>query len=463
MSTPEFKIRIGPGIVEGEYGLPGSQPQPAGQDRNFSPDPIILATAGLMNKWLGFWGRINDSKIRGKDHLLEPDTVEVLGTHLWKLILENDVGKELKKHIPAEGKPAIRLSIEFDDEADARLKGLPWEFLYEPDNSWYLAAKTELLLTRYVSTPKGRVRVSQVGEREEVRALLIAALPEDRIFSGEREDLRKLQTALTDVTRLTVPAPVTDWKPDQIAQQLRRTEYHIIHVVGICRGEPGHAQIYLGDGGGSFQDPAVFVDTLTANPIRPRLIILQLCDYIDGDATENFERLAPALIKRQVPAVLALQYAARQADQVGLGKQFYESLIDGDHIGAAVQASRNRLRNSLPPHRFGMPVLYLQEDGALCARRSSGYVTTTPTGASSTPWAREVMYDVADRSSGPGKEEMDRIIDWVVGLDAGIGFEEALIKIRERVLTVPHDKATQQVYRDMSKALRDMEPRHGRV
>ena len=51
----------------------------------------------------------------------------------------------------------------------------------------------------------------------------------------------------------------------------------------------------------------------------------------------------------------------------------------------------------------------------------------------------------------------------MVELDAGIGFEEALIKIRERVLTVPHDKATQQVYRDMSKALRDMEPRHGRV
>ena len=59
-----------------------------------------------------------------------------------------------------------------------------------------------------------------------------------------------------------------------------------------------------------FEDPAQFVATLTANALRPRLVVLQLCDFEDGNVTENFERIAPDLIRGQVPAVLALQYAA---------------------------------------------------------------------------------------------------------------------------------------------------------
>jgi hypothetical protein len=452
---------VGQGIVEGEYGLAGSKPQPAGQDPNFLPDPIILATAVLMNKWLGFWGRIDASKIKGKDHLLQPKTLEVLGTHLWNLILQNDVGDALKRCIPKQGsKPPLRLSIEFADDADETLKGLPWEFLYEPDSK-FLATKTELLLTRYVSMPNGRIEVSQVGDREEVRALLIAALPDDDKFDTERKNLRNLRTALTAVAHLWVPDVIEVWDAAKIEKELEDTEYHIIHVVGICHGTPGHAQIYLG--GDSFQDPAKFVEVLTTNPKRPRLIILQLCDYVDGDATENFELLAPALIRNEVPAVLALQYAIKQADQVGLGKGFYESLVKGEAIGAAVQASRRQLSLASLAHRFGTPVLYLQEDGPLCPRRSPVYVTTASNAPSSTVSAREVMYDVADNVSGLGEEETDRILNWIVELDPGIGYAEARIKIRDRRLTVPHDQASHQVYRKMSKALQDMEARNGRV
>jgi hypothetical protein len=463
VTTNEFKILIDGAGVTGEYGRPGYEPQVVGHG-DLHLDRLTLETVGLINRWLSFWDLIAGSAIRRKETLLHVGTLEVLGTHLWMLILDNEVGEALKAKIPGEGKPPTRLSIEFDDRADASLKGLPWEFLYEPENRWFLSTKTELLLTRYVTTDKERVKVAQVGDRERLRALLVAALPKDDMFAVHREGLRMLGTALADVTNLDVAPPIEFWQPDEIAKELAATPYEIIHVIGICRGAPGSPQIYLGGAGDGFQDPAQFVETLTVNPTRPRLVILQLCDYVDGDATENFERLAPALIRRRVPAVLALQYAARadQADHVGLGKQFYQSLVDGEHIGAAVQASRRRLWTEFSDRRFGTPVLYLQEDGALRQPRPrfrSRSRTAKPTAESGTSGGQKIqmiLIDVVERQ-GPWDDEMDWALDWVVALDQQFALAEVKSLVKEQMTAAPLRPETRKVFVEMFKALGRLE------
>jgi hypothetical protein len=454
VTTQEFKILIDGEGVTGEYGEPGTQPEQVGHG-DLVLDPLTLDTVALINRWLSFWDLIKGSEIRRKETLLRFSTLEVLGTQLWRLILNNDVGEALKQIIPGEGKPPTRLSIEFDNSADATLKGLPWEFLFEPQIG-FLATKTELLLTRYVTTDKERAKVAQVGDREELRALLIAALPDSKIFAVHRDALRKLKTALEDVSNLSVPPPIDVWNPGAIINELKTRTYHIVHVMGICRGAPGKPLIYLGGEGDEFQDPQQFVEILTVNPTRPRLVILQLCDYVDGDATENFERLAPALIKKQVPAVLALQYAAEvdQADHVGLGKQFYQSLVDGEHIGAAVQASRRRLRLEYSDRRFGTPVLYLQEDGALRRPRSRSEVarSTAPFGTSGGQTIRRKLIDVVD-SQGLSDREMDPFLGWVLELDEQLEPAEVKNMVKEKMTADPLDEAARRVFVEMLKAL----------
>jgi CHAT domain len=435
MKTYEFTILIDERRVTGQYGVRGEELEPAGS-ADLVLDPIDLETVGLMNRWLSFWHLIEGSEMRLKQTLLQPSTFDVLGTHLWRLILANDVGAELKGRIPPEGERPLRLSIEFADRADATLKGLPWEFLYEPHNKWHLATKTELLLTRYVTTDKTPATVGQAADKEELRALLIAALPYKDMFAIHRETLWKLRTALNDLEYLEVPKPIEQWDAAAIATELRTREYHIVHVVGICRGTPGNPKIYLGGGGDGFEDPLQFVETLTANPMRPRLVILQLCDFVDGDATENFERIAPDLIKRRVPAVLALQYAARddQAENVGLGRQFYKSLVDGEHIGAAVQASRKRLLDTHRDRRFGTPVLYLQEDVALRRPRSqTGTATSTTQSGTSEDSIRKALIRVVQKAEGLDDSEESDILLWVSYLDRLAGFDEMATAIREKL------------------------------
>ncbi|MEP6598669.1 MAG: CHAT domain-containing protein [Actinomycetota bacterium] len=462
MTTYEFKILIDRDRVKGEYGLPGYEQEPAGEG-DLQLDPLTLETVGLMNRWLSFWDRIDGSEIRRKEALLQPITLEVLGAHLWRLILANEVGQMLKQKIPKEGKPALRLSIEFDENADATLKGLPWEFLFEPEYRWFLATKTELLLTRYVTMETGRDKVRQVGDKEKLRALLIAALPNDEKFAAHREALWNLRTALKDVANLEVPDPLTVWDQSEISAALEAKPYHIVHVVGICRGVPGKPEIYLGGQGDGFHDPAQFVNCLTRKGTPPRLVILQLCDYVDGDATENFERLAPALIKRRVPAVLALQYAARvgQAEHIGLGKQFYQSLIDGELIGAAVQASRRRLQDDHPDRRFGTPVLYLQEDGALRRPLPSAEVvkSTAGSGTSGALTIRKSLIDVVD-SQQLKDDQMQPILGWVIDLDQHYELAEVKNLVKEKMLA-PLDKTSRRVYIAMFTALGRLEQERG--
>jgi hypothetical protein len=466
MSTPEFKILIDDESVKGEYGLPSSQPDSVAESQ-LVRDQLALDTVGLMNRWLSFWDLIEDlieidrSGIRRMEHLLQPSTLQVLGRQLWQLILANEVGEALKEKVPKEGEPPIRLSIEFEEKADPTLKGLPWEFLFEPQNEWFLATKTELLLTRYVSTRQDRAKVTQVSDRETLRTLLIAALPGSDKFAPHREALWNLRAALKDVKNLEVAEPIKAWDPKVIADTLKTGRYHIVHVVGICRGAPGNPEIYLG--GDGFQEPAQFVNSLTPDEWRPRLVILQLCDYEDGDATENFERLAPALIRRQVPAVLALQYAARvgQADHIGLGKQFYQSLVGGKHIGAAVQASRRRLIDEHPDRRFGTPVLYLQEDGALRrpgAGSGAGVFDSPGRGTSGGQTDRGRWIVQLEKRKRVKDDELLPFLMWLGKQEAELGLAELKILAREQMLA-QLDPASQKVFTEAYLALGELE--HG--
>jgi hypothetical protein len=473
MTTMEFTIIIDRDTVTGEYGLPGTEPEPAGHG-HVKKDPLGFATVQFLNRWLSLWDVIDGASDQDKPGagsradrrmrmLLEPKTLEMLGTHLWELILGNDVGRELRRRIPAEGSPPLRLSILFTDDADARLRALPWEFLYDVEGRWFLSAKTELLLTRFVRTASGRAKVVQVGEKEQVRALLIAALPADEKFDSQRLALGRLRTALKDVVHLEEPVLVEEWDEKAIRKVLEDRPCHIVHVVGICRGDPGDPQIYVG--GDDFRDPKSFVDCLTAGRPRPRLIILQLCDYIDGDATENFERLAPALIEREVPAVLALQYAARRADPdyVGLGKLFYESLVGGDSIGTAVQKSRHELENH-HDRRFGAPVLYLQEDGVLLLRplrRSEMTESTARTGAADQRSLRDVLIRVAaEQLEGA---ELIPVLQWIRQLGRNRSPDEVCALVQAKLYDREQPSSpVRQAYSHMFMAVNEWIENHGR-
>jgi hypothetical protein len=475
VSATEFHVEVSQDSVTGYVGEPGSRLEFIAECP-LELDQLAVATVALMDRWLNFWQRINESKIKHKESLLQPETFEVLGRQLWGLLLANPVGQRLVQCLGDPRFQPLQLMLSFEDSANTTLRGLPWEFLYEPSGNSFLAARTGLLLTRYVPREDERAKVVSVDDNDQLRVLLVAALPSgeerfEELFDRYRWKMQALFEALRNVSGLDVLDPIASWDQDLIAAKLSVPDKpcHIVHVVGVCRGAPGDPKLYLGGGDDGFEDPQPLVDALTIRAAeRPRLVILQLCDYKDGDASENFERLAPALIKGEIPAVLALQYAAT-ADEASVGASFYQKLLDGERVGSAVQASRIDLIRHRD-RRFGTPVLYLGEDGYL--RRGPGLaggagtataVLATPSGASE--GAREVLLrlgGVVYRSTDLDDDKRQSLLTWLGGLTfEGDAAESARQSVR-LALRGPNDAATINVLKLMMDALpREKEASHG--
>jgi CHAT domain len=380
LSAYEFQIRISKTMVHGwaADSARDEDLQPMGE-ATLQVDKVLLESTRLLEQWLNCWELINRAKWKRPELVLQPHTFKVLGKLLWRLVLsnpdgdDNPVGKNLKNALRANKASSMRVTIMFEADADPVLRGLPWEFLYRNDDGLdhFLATETNLLLTRYVPPTDGD-RIFVTPAKGKLRVQFIAALPRFDRFSTDILDFQALHESVKEATKnvgLEVLKPIAGWDAEAVRAALTGSTCHIVHVVGLCRGTPDEPKIFLGSPGDGWDDPKPLVDALTPDhAARPQLVILQLCDDEDGDASENFERLAPALIAEGVPAVLAMQYAYSAADG-GVGPEFYDLLCNGKTIGEAVQQSRHNLYDGKQLNRrFGTPVLYLQGDGPLILR-----------------------------------------------------------------------------------------------
>jgi hypothetical protein len=370
----EFQIRVDGTHVRGWAGDSSTDDDLEQRgEALLQPDSVLLQSTQLLEQWLNCWELITHLDWKQKEMVLQPNTFKVLGQLLWRLILgtpdggDNEVGVRLKEELRVERDSPLRVTITFLPGADPALKGMPWEFLYEEDDDRgrFLATETRFLLTRFVPPRNRRVYVKEAEGN--IRVQFIAALPREKFAL----DILNFQTFCGEVAEATrgkgleVLPPIQSWNEEAVREAMSASQCHVVHVVGLCRGEPGDPKMFLE----GWTDPGPLVDALTPDgAARPQLVILQLCDDKDGDASENFERLAPALIDKDVPAVLAMQYAGT-AEDGGVGADFYTRLCDGMKIGEAVQRSRNRLYSGHLNRRFGTPVLYLQGDGPLVLRR----------------------------------------------------------------------------------------------
>jgi CHAT domain len=349
---------------------------------DLQPEPF-LETTKLLEKWLQLWERIARVERR---RLLVPETVNILGNHLWKLALDNPVGDQLIEAYRAikdkddEFTPPIRVRISI--EADApELATLPWEFIRFPgrpdEDAFHLAAEMRFAFGRYLADAEERAirRADDVA-----RVLFIMSLPDTHDTEDEQERFKWMINDLTRVGGQSLDILRLDsWHPRDVSRTFgdvrqKGQTIDVVHLVALCRDDKDGPQLLLPDesGGEKFEDPAPIVRALTEDRlIRPELVVLHLGDWRREIVPGHFERLAPAFIRAGIPAVIAMQYPMTPLDASEgptFVPNFYQRLMEGDPIGEAVQAARHDLIFGYQVNRhFGAPVLYMQSkrDGPL--------------------------------------------------------------------------------------------------
>ena len=249
------------------------------------------------------------------------------------------------------------------------MAALPWEFLYDPRRDEYVCLSQETPIVRYIELPRP---IQPLAVTPPLRVLGMIASPRDVGNLDVNQEKQRVETALHDLQAAGLVE--LNWLEGQIwrdlQQTMRRGQWHVFHFIGHGDFDSTADEgllLLCGEDGRTERMHATQLARLLANHRTLRLALLNACESGRGSARDLFSSTASILVRRGIPAVLAMQYAITDRAAIEFARTFYESLVDGLPVDAAVVESRVAI--SLAVHNtveWGTPVLYMRSpDGVL--------------------------------------------------------------------------------------------------
>ena len=110
-----------------------------------------------------------------------------------------------------------------------------------------------------------------------------------------------------------------------------------------------------------------------------RLALLNACEGAKGGKSDIFSGTAATLVRRGLPAVVAMQYEITDRAAIEFARTFYEAVADEMPLDAAVSEARKAVRLSISGTvEWGTPVLYMRSPDGVLFHLTSKLVSATP-------------------------------------------------------------------------------------
>jgi plastocyanin len=243
------------------------------------------------------------------------------------------------------------------------LAALPWEFMYDPEQAEYVCLSRSTPLVRYLELPSPPEPLTVAPP---LRILGMIASPRNLAkLDIERERVR-VERALEPLrkqgtVRLT-------WLEGQTWGDLQRAmwrgPWHVFHFIGHggfdALADEGLIALSNEEGQANLLN-ATQVGRLLTDHRSLRLVVLNACEGARGSKQDIFSSTAATLVRRGIPAVLAMQYEITDQAAIELSRAFYEAVVDGMPVDAALTEARKAVSlavvNTL---EWGTPVLYMR-------------------------------------------------------------------------------------------------------
>jgi hypothetical protein len=244
----------------------------------------------------------------------------------------------------------LRLRLAIDD---AQVAALPWELLHE-DGAGFLATAANVALSRYLPVPEPPAFTI----REKLRVLLVVESPSNLTTIDERE-VDHLSAALAGLGSAVEHKILRNPAIPAIQSALQQ-DYHVLHFLG--HGRAGKlALVRAGGTEAEFIADQQFAQVVQGRPSL-RLIVLNACYSSQPADGELFAGMGPALVRMQMPAVVAMQYNTVAVSTAGqFSSAFYGALANGVAVDFAVSQARQQLSAGplLEQRDWSTPVLYM--------------------------------------------------------------------------------------------------------
>jgi CHAT domain len=292
--------------------------------------------------------------------------VQHIGGLLFDRLFTGDVRMLLDttRQVAAQQSRPVRLVLRI---RPPELASMPWEFLYDARRDDYLSLSMPLVRYTEVLEPVRPLMVTSP-----LRILGMSSRPgglDELDVAAERAHLQHALSDLGRTRRVELTWTVGEtWR--DLVRALNQAEWHILHLVGHGGYDEaaGEGVFYLAaeDGGSYPLRASRLAQVLNLHPSL-RLVLLNSCESAVGNSSDIFSSAAATLIRRGVPAVLAMQYEISDRAAVEFTRSFYEAVAAGRPIDAAVRDARLAVSLARPDSlEWGTPVLFLrQSDGRI--------------------------------------------------------------------------------------------------
>jgi len=257
----------------------------------------------------------------------------------------------------------IRLRIEAPEIA-----ALPWEFLYLESKSVFLSTWMSTPLVRYldVGRPVAKLEISPPLQ-------MLVAIPSNPDLPNldTNQEKSALLQAFEDMQSYVKPTFLEgNVSLDRIEESLNGNKFHIFHFIGHGDFDEDEGVLWLTREKVNQEQ----LGQLFQNLNRMKLVVLNACKGAQVSPIKPFLGIAPKIVQKGVPAVVAMQYSIYDDVAVHFCRRFYQELIKGRCCGKvdlALTEARNSLQVNYPDQRaFGAPVLFLRSPRGVLFHRS---------------------------------------------------------------------------------------------
>ena len=306
-------------------------------------------------------------KSRGRTRRVESAPVAAakqFGGRLFAAVFTGPVGECLRRSADRAQDQDATLRIRLRLADCPELADLPWEFLYDRDDDWFVALSGATPVVRYLQLPN---QPRPLSVTLPLRVLAIRSEPSDYPPLDLEGEWARVLAALGEftgsgaitVTDLTAPTL------GELRRVLLRERFHVLHYMGHggFTEEGGGVLLFTDQAGRGAPVTGEQLSVMLRDQTSLRLAVLNACEAGRTDPGDPFGGIADILVRRGVPAVVAMQFEISDTAAIEFAPAFYGALAAGRPVDVAVAEARKAVY-AVSPLEWATPVLHLRADDA---------------------------------------------------------------------------------------------------
>lgn len=362
MDTPYYNFDLTIEHTEDGY-FAHAYGEPFGEARDFFNSPFSSDEVEEFFRLIAEPGPADSEQLAHQQQI-----ARAFGERLFNAAFRHNLRSSLQSSYQLVYQQRARLHIRIQLAATPEFTNLPWEYLYDPGRGEFLALSVHAPTVRYLKLSH---RILPLKVAAPLRTLVVMPSPGSYPpLNVERDWLSLLDTldhlaleGKMKLERLQKPTLL------DLQRRLRQNDYHILHFLG-------HASFdeQTQDGALAFEDEmgrgrlvsGQHLGTLLRDHFSLRLVTLNACVDEPFAPRNPYLAVAQSLVRRGLPAVVALQFAPPPLVAATFADEFYSALANRTPVDLATTAARRVMQSTDPGMAWGAPVLLMRTpDGQL--------------------------------------------------------------------------------------------------